>query len=172
VSYKYVGNIFYFTHVKCPCCFYRQTLCALVRGIHKKILKDHGFDIINILIGFDNAESVLQVCMFTNCQQFTKCLHNVFISLQNVIRLRNVISLHNVISLRNVISLHNVISLRNVISLHNVISLRNVISLHNYLVQKYSLQERLEVHKFDFVPILFFCLENWLFSLFTPFFLF
>ncbi|XP_071947908.1 armadillo-like helical domain-containing protein 3 [Antedon mediterranea] len=37
-----------------------QTLCALVRGVHKKRLGDHSFDIINILIGFDSAEAQMQ----------------------------------------------------------------------------------------------------------------
>ncbi|KAH3706458.1 hypothetical protein DPMN_065844, partial [Dreissena polymorpha] len=37
-----------------------HTLCALVRGIYRKSLKDNAFDAINLLIGFDNAESVFQ----------------------------------------------------------------------------------------------------------------
>ncbi|XP_077984324.1 armadillo-like helical domain-containing protein 3 [Glandiceps talaboti] len=37
-----------------------QTLCALIRGVYRKSLSDHGFDIINILVGFDVAESQMQ----------------------------------------------------------------------------------------------------------------
>ncbi|XP_029195478.1 armadillo-like helical domain-containing protein 3 [Acropora muricata] len=37
-----------------------QTLCALVRAVYRKRLGDHGFDVINILIGFDAAEAQMQ----------------------------------------------------------------------------------------------------------------
>ncbi|KXJ23070.1 UPF0668 protein C10orf76-like [Exaiptasia diaphana] len=37
-----------------------QTLCALVQAVFRKKLGDHGFDAINILIGFDAAEAQMQ----------------------------------------------------------------------------------------------------------------
>ncbi|XP_028403194.1 armadillo-like helical domain-containing protein 3 [Dendronephthya gigantea] len=37
-----------------------QTLCAMVRGVYHKKMMDYGFDIINILVGFDEAESQMQ----------------------------------------------------------------------------------------------------------------
>ncbi|XP_076345414.1 armadillo-like helical domain-containing protein 3 isoform X2 [Tachypleus tridentatus] len=38
-----------------------QTLCALARGVYKKTHGDFGFDVINLLVGFDVAESQMQV---------------------------------------------------------------------------------------------------------------
>ncbi|EDO48716.1 predicted protein [Nematostella vectensis] len=37
-----------------------QTLCALVQAIYGKKMSDHGYDVINILIGFDSAEAQMQ----------------------------------------------------------------------------------------------------------------
>ncbi|KAJ8025947.1 Armadillo-like helical domain-containing protein 3 [Holothuria leucospilota] len=37
-----------------------QTLSALVRGVCMDRLADHGFDVINVLMGFDSAETLLQ----------------------------------------------------------------------------------------------------------------
>lgn len=44
-----------------------QTICALIRGVYKKSRGDFGFDIIDILIGFDAAEFQMQV-RWTFCE--------------------------------------------------------------------------------------------------------
>lgn len=41
---------------------YSQTLCALFRGVHQKNKSASGFDIINMLMGFDKAELRMKVC--------------------------------------------------------------------------------------------------------------
>lgn len=38
-----------------------QTLCALFRGVHQKNKSASGFDIINMLVGFDKAEQRMKV---------------------------------------------------------------------------------------------------------------
>eukprot|EP00058_Branchiostoma_floridae_P015566 XP_002601054.1 hypothetical protein BRAFLDRAFT_61728 [Branchiostoma floridae] len=43
---------------QCPTGQY--TMCALIRGVYGKSLGDYGFDIINILVGFDAAEVQMQ----------------------------------------------------------------------------------------------------------------
>uniref|UniRef100_A0A8C4Q262 Armadillo like helical domain containing 3 n=1 Tax=Eptatretus burgeri TaxID=7764 RepID=A0A8C4Q262_EPTBU len=40
-----------------------QTLCGLLRGVHQKNMPNTGFDIINILMGFDNAEEEMKSLM-------------------------------------------------------------------------------------------------------------
>ncbi|XP_032806237.1 armadillo-like helical domain-containing protein 3 [Petromyzon marinus] len=40
-----------------------QTLCGLLRGVHQKNMPNTGFDIINILMGFDSAEEEMKSLM-------------------------------------------------------------------------------------------------------------
>ena len=44
-------------------CNAMATLCALIRGVTRNpgMTQDCGFDVINLLIGFDSADSVMQV---------------------------------------------------------------------------------------------------------------
>ena len=49
-----------------------------MRAVYRKRLGDHGFDIINILIGFDAAEAQMQVCSST-CH----CLSDKAVSLKS-----------------------------------------------------------------------------------------
>lgn len=46
-----------------------QTLCALVNAIYKKIASESGFDVINILIGFDHAETKMNQ-LLNHCNEF------------------------------------------------------------------------------------------------------
>lgn len=45
-------------------CLYLQTVCALFRGVHQKNKSVSGFDIINMLMGFDKAELRMKVRTF------------------------------------------------------------------------------------------------------------
>ena len=45
--------------------------------MYRKRLGDHGFDVINILIGFDAAEAQMQVCEL-------QCTHNPLIFLFDI----------------------------------------------------------------------------------------
>ena len=45
--------------------------------MYRKRLGDHGFDVINILIGFDAAEAQMQVCRL-------QCTHNHLILLFDI----------------------------------------------------------------------------------------
>uniref|UniRef100_A0A8C5TG69 Armadillo like helical domain containing 3 n=1 Tax=Malurus cyaneus samueli TaxID=2593467 RepID=A0A8C5TG69_9PASS len=44
-----------------------QTLCALIRGVHQKNKSTSGFDIINMLVGFDKAELCMKVRFWQLC---------------------------------------------------------------------------------------------------------
>uniref|UniRef100_A0A4W5LEP8 Armadillo like helical domain containing 3 n=1 Tax=Hucho hucho TaxID=62062 RepID=A0A4W5LEP8_9TELE len=50
------------TFILCICPLL-QTLCALFRGVHQKNKSASGFDIINMLVGFDKAELRMKVCV-------------------------------------------------------------------------------------------------------------
>ena len=56
------ATVYMYNHVIYAVVF--QTLCALVRAVYRKRLGDHGFDVINILIGFDAAEAQMQVFFY------------------------------------------------------------------------------------------------------------
>lgn len=50
-----------FDRLSASFCFRSQTLCALFRGVHQKNKSASGFDIINMLMGFDKAEQRMKV---------------------------------------------------------------------------------------------------------------
>uniref|UniRef100_A0A8D3BXT2 Armadillo-like helical domain-containing protein n=1 Tax=Scophthalmus maximus TaxID=52904 RepID=A0A8D3BXT2_SCOMX len=54
-----------------------QTLCALFRGVHQKNKSASGFDIINMLMGFDKAEQRMKVCV-----EERKCRHHFLLEPQ------------------------------------------------------------------------------------------
>uniref|UniRef100_A0A8C0F5V6 Armadillo like helical domain containing 3 n=1 Tax=Bubo bubo TaxID=30461 RepID=A0A8C0F5V6_BUBBB len=53
-----------------------QTLCALIRGVHQKNKSTSGFDIINMLVGFDKAELCMKVRPWQLCARgnFNTCV--------------------------------------------------------------------------------------------------
>uniref|UniRef100_A0A672FFI9 Armadillo-like helical domain-containing protein n=1 Tax=Salarias fasciatus TaxID=181472 RepID=A0A672FFI9_SALFA len=54
-----------------------QTLCALFRGVHQKNKSASGFDIINMLMGFDKAEQRMKVHLKSLCLKLLLCLVTV-----------------------------------------------------------------------------------------------
>lgn len=46
-----------------------QTLCALVHAVYKKTTAESGFDVIGLLVGFENAEEKMQQ-LLNHCQEF------------------------------------------------------------------------------------------------------
>ena len=52
-----------------------QTICALIRGVFKTPSSDHGFDVIDVLIGFNEAEATMQVLTLYLCCWFAAHKH-------------------------------------------------------------------------------------------------
>lgn len=46
-----------------------QTLCALVHAVYKKVTAESGFDVIGLLMGFENSEERMQQ-LLNHCQEF------------------------------------------------------------------------------------------------------
>lgn len=61
------------------CLFFpSQTLCALIRGVHQKNKSTSGFDIINMLMGFDKAEVCMKVRACEGMWDFKKSVQRVW----------------------------------------------------------------------------------------------
>ena len=62
----HIGIEYHNYHTEITCLnIFPQTLCALIQGVFRKSSSDHGFDILDILMGFDAAEGQMQVGVAT-----------------------------------------------------------------------------------------------------------
>lgn len=66
-----------------------QTLCALVHSVYKKATAESGYDVITLLMGFQNAEEKMQQ-LLSHCQEFLAGINNPFVMRYSSYRLLSI----------------------------------------------------------------------------------